>query len=302
MYHLFRPKRRASALTYRRAELRLEPLDNRIVPSAPAISSLNGEIIGNEIIIFGKESGSSSSGSGDCTPDTVTISGAINQSTSVSNSGQFTFAAPYTGNGNVSIYGQDAFGSQSSSYTLLVVPTSNPAPVITLQVVNNDNGSFTLSGKVFDANPGSLPVVFSGGVSATATTDSDGSFSLTTQPSQTGMVYVVTTDASDNSSNTADIVVSPTPPVIQGFGYTQASSGKYVFTGQVISPTAPGSTVTLVSSNPAFNGAPGTVNDDGTFTIIVTVPTGGDNGGTVGVTTTDPSGQASNSPSVTILN
>jgi hypothetical protein len=304
MFSAFRSHQHVRRPAHRPLSLRLEQLTDKIVPSAPSITNLSGEIVGSNIIVYGQESDSlagqsSSTGAGASGTDTVTISGAINQTAAVSDTGQFSFVAPYTGTGSVAVYAQDPAGDQSPSYSLSVTATTNPAPVVTVQAAaNNDNGTFTLSGTVYDSNPASLPVVLSGIVSTTVYTDSEGNFSVTIQPSQVGNVYVSTADGAGSSSNTAEIAVGQAPPTIGGFGWTQIGPGSYVFTGQVTSPTAPGSTVTLQSGNiPGANGATGTVDANGNFVIQVSLPDGFGSG-SVSVSTTDPFGQQSNAPSV----
>src|SRR5579862_8310863 len=139
MYSLFRGPSSARKPARALSRLRLVALDDRIVPSAPTITSLSGEIIGSTIIVYGQESDTSSGQSSGiaASADTVTISGAINQTKTVSSSGQFIFTAPYLGNGSVVVAAQDSGGDQSGNYTLSLTPTSNPAPIITLQTVNN---------------------------------------------------------------------------------------------------------------------------------------------------------------------
>src|SRR5579871_146672 len=286
MNPLFRGRISARKIARSPFKPRLEMLGDRIVPSAPTITSLSGEIIGNTIVVYGQESDassgqSSSSGTENSSADTVTISGAINQSIAVNNTGEFTFAAPYSGNGNVVVSAQDAVGDQSGNYTLSVTSTSNPAPVITLQVINSSGGSATLSGTVYDSNPSGLAVTLSGAISATVTTDSQGNFSLTVQPNEVGTVYAYTEDGNGSLSNTAEIVIAQPPPTIQGLNWVPIDNGQYKFTGQVVGAYVPGSLVTLSSQVPGVNGAQGTVGSDGTFTIIATVPSNSGGGGTV---------------------
>src|SRR5262245_3202599 len=87
--------RRTSRPHHRPAPLRLqlERLDERIVPAAPTISSLNGRIIASNIIVYGTVQ-DDSPGS-----DTVTASGGISGTYHTDASGFFEFIGPYTGNG-----------------------------------------------------------------------------------------------------------------------------------------------------------------------------------------------------------
>jgi hypothetical protein len=117
-----------------------------------------------------------------------------------------------------------ASASGGSTYSLLddligkiTLPIDLPPIIVDFQVVRVDAGRYELTGRVFDESPGGLVVTFGGVPSAegqTATTNADGTFSLTlsmqTDGTDMGIVTAVTQDAAGQSSNVAVAWVDPT--------------------------------------------------------------------------------------------
>ena len=118
----------------------------------------------------------------------------------------------------------DVSTSGGSTYCLLddligkiTLPINLPPVIVDFQVVRVDAGRYELTGRVFDESPGGLVVTFGGVPSAagqTATTNADGTFSLTlsmqTDGTDMGIVTAVTQDAAGQSSNVAIAWVNPT--------------------------------------------------------------------------------------------
>jgi hypothetical protein len=96
------------------------------------------------------------------------------------------------------------------------LPIDLPPLIVDFQVVRVDSGRYEFTGRVIDEAPGGLVVTFGGVPSAagqTATTNADGTFSLTlsmqTDGTDMGIVTAVTQDAAGQSSNVAVAWVDP---------------------------------------------------------------------------------------------
>src|SRR4051794_37476876 len=81
--------------------LGLERLDDRIVPAAAAFSSLEGRIIGSNIIVFGRVADDSPGA------DVVHAGGAVSGTCTTTKTGKFEFIATYTGHNSVTLYIHD---------------------------------------------------------------------------------------------------------------------------------------------------------------------------------------------------
>ncbi len=97
-----------------------------------------------------------------------------------------------------------------------VVPADAPPEIVDFAAERLTTGLYELSGRVIDEQPSGLLVQFGGIESAegkTATTDSEGYFSLTlmlkSDGSDSGQVTAVTHDAIGQESNTAAYYVNP---------------------------------------------------------------------------------------------
>ena len=89
------------------------------------------------------------------------------------------------------------------------------APSISgLSVVENTDGTVTISGNVQDESPETATVDLSGIVTDSVTPDSNGDFSVVTDPSSLGTVYAVATDDESLQSGTEDVELSSDAPSI----------------------------------------------------------------------------------------
>ena len=95
-------------------------------------------------------------------------------------------------------------------------PTNLPPEIVDFVVIQIGPGLYRITGRVIDESPGGLEVTFGGVPSAvgqTATTASDGTFTLTVQMqtdgSDTGNISAVTQDSAGLSSNVATYWVDP---------------------------------------------------------------------------------------------
>jgi hypothetical protein len=168
------------------------------------------------------------------------------------------------------------------------------SPILTLSVTYNAKTSVTLSGKVTDdlASVAGLTVTFSGEAGGSATTDSNGNFSYTTNASGLGVVSAVTSNA-DGASNTATVTLSVPAPVISNFSAVQQSGYQFVFSGIVGAQTAAGLTITF-GGLASLSGQTATVASNGSFQLVVRLRSDGSDNGSATAQTTDWWGQASN--------
>lgn len=104
----------------------------------------------------------------------------------------------------------------SEEGTGVLAPTNLPPEIVDFVAVEIGPGLYRFTGRVIDEAPGGLVVAFGGVPSAegqSATTNADGTFSLTlqmqTDGSDTGNVSAVTQDASGQTSNVATCWVDP---------------------------------------------------------------------------------------------
>jgi hypothetical protein len=108
-----------------------------------------------------------------------------------------------------------AFGTMA----VPVAPPTNQAPqIVNFSCQQIGSGLFLITGRVVDENPGGLPVTLGGTTSAagqTATTQADGTFSLTVQlrvdGTDCGWITATTVDAQGLRSNEVEQWVDPTP-------------------------------------------------------------------------------------------
>jgi hypothetical protein len=156
----------------------------------------------------------------------------------------------------------------------------------------------TVSGTVTDDNPAGLTVTLTGVVGTTATTDSSGRFSVTTNAAGLGVVNATTVDSNGLGSNTATANISCAAPLISNFTCVD-NAGVVTLAGTVTDAAANGMAVTLQGNLPSLlNGHTVSADAGGHFTYSFTAAPGDQ--GTVTATCTDCWGQASNTATATL--
>jgi hypothetical protein len=208
----------------------------------------------------------------DCSPATVTVyfSGAACGSTTCDASGNFNYTPSNARLGAIYAKAVNAAGlaSARSLSTLSVLP-----PTLTLSLGYGSQRTVTLSGQVSDIDAGSLTITFGGEVSASVVTNPDGTFTLTTQAAGLGNVQAVTTNRWGETSNTAQVTVSATAPVITSFIATMGSDNLWTFSGTVSDKSAAGLIIYLGGIS-GLSGQTATVGADGTFCVTVQLAAG----------------------------
>jgi hypothetical protein len=270
---LKRPRR--NHRTPARLRLRLEPLETRDCPSGPGallttddgptITSFTAQVMtGTNVMLRGTLT--------DTQPASceVTFSGVVTGDAEADTAGTFALFTPASALGTITAQAVDGENLQSNRAQATL--TSNP-PSITLTASGQGaGGAITLSGQVTDESAAGLIVTFRGAVTATAVTDNNGNYSLTTTSWGPGNVTAQTTDVWGLTSNAPSAALTNTAPVLSNFTAVPSNGGYWTFQGQVTDEFAPGETVRL-SGIPTLNGTSGsttvTVGSNGWFEYSV---------------------------------
>jgi hypothetical protein len=261
----------------------VERLENREVPAAPSISNLSMRLLGSHVVITGKVQDEAASQAA------VNVSGAVSGTASVAADGSFEFIRQSAG-GLVTVIAEDIEDLQSSPYSQNIAPPQqNEAPFITItSVEKGPNKQITVSGQVYDENPGGLTVTLTGAASGTTTTNSSGAYSVNLTANLLGGLYARTVDSQGLQSNVAEYLITNTKPVITAFNYEYLGQNKYRFYGTVTDDwSAAGLTVLFAAEFSAMNGLTATTDANGNFSKEVTIPVDPNQQGYVHVTVTD---------------
>jgi hypothetical protein len=211
----------------------------------------------------------------------VTLSGAASATTTTDGSGHFTWQGSNASLGTVSAVAVDQAGFSSNPAKTVI---TDGAPNLTLSISYQGGGkTVVLSGRVSDVDPGGRTLTFSGVVNCCVVTAPDGTFSLTAQASGLGTIQATTTDAWGLTSNTAQVTVSDTAPVITSFKAVEGPMEYWTFSGTV-STAYPGGLEVCLGGLPSLQGKKAEVNADGTFSITVQLQVGEDGTATAQVT------------------
>jgi hypothetical protein len=148
--------------------------------------------------------------------------------------------------------------------------------MVSVNVTYAANKQVILSGNLMvqSGSNANQTINLGGAVSGTATTDSQGNYSVTLTASQLGQV---TAASADGLSNTATATLMNGTPSIMSFNAIAEGGGVWEFTGTVMGAPTQGEVVNL-GGIPALNNESVNVNPDGSFTVFATVTSG--NGGT----------------------
>lgn len=195
---------------------------------------------------------------------TVSFGGDIMGSATTDGSGNYSYTTPAMMLGTVTASVTDIWNQTTTTTT----GGGNQAPVITISsVVYGSGRTVTISGTVADEAPGGLTVMLAGAVMGYATTNSDGTFSLTTEASMLGAITAMTTDAFMASSNTPQVTLTSNTPTISNF-QVNYNGTQAIFSGQVADESSAGLTVYFGGISSLF-GLTATVGQNGTFALTV---------------------------------
>lgn len=201
---------------------------------------------------------------------TVTFSGSAGlgaTSATTDSNGNFGLLTTAKQLGEITATVTDVWGITSSPLTTGIM--CNPPEITNLMVEATGQGKQVIvSGSVSASAPAGLTVSFSGSAglgASSATTDSDGNFSVTTSAAQLGEVDATVTDVWGETSPVASTTLSVMPPMIEGFGAVQLQGGEWEFEGTVAGPDAADDTVQLSG----MTSTTATPDASGYFSVIV---------------------------------
>lgn len=147
-----------------------------------------------------------------------------------------------------------------------------PGETITLNVTYLPNQEATFSGQLKNqAGPiANQAVNLTGAVNATATTNSQGNYSITLAVPQLGQENAA---SADGHSNTAQFTLAGGSPVISNFTAEAEGNGLWLFSGTVTGAPTQGEVVNFGGITPLV-GQSTSVNPDGTFDFYAIVNNG----------------------------
>jgi hypothetical protein len=199
----------------------------------------------------------------------VSFSGVMGGAVTALSNGNFSYLAQAGALGTVYAHATD--GQGQSSNTALAQVTASPPSITGLSISYGTGHQVTITGTVNDYSPGGRTVTFSGVVSGSVTTNSDGTFSFAGTASALGTVRVTTTDPWGQSSAPAYVQVTNTAPTISNFTASNEYGTVWILTGTVTDNHAAGLTVQFGGLG---QGMTATVQSDGTFSLAITLSPG----------------------------
>ncbi len=229
----------------------------------------------------------------------VSFSGVVSGSAGVNPDGTFSLTTTASGSGTIDATVVNVWGLTGTAETSLDGITgtqtesqdTNLLPGLTVTVTPTGSGkSVTVSGQVSDSNPANLTVTFSGVVSGSAVTDSNGNFSLTTTATDLGEVDASVTDGAGQSAS-ASTQLAVAPPTLT-LNLTMDQQRTITLSGQVSGSDVTEDMVTFTGVASGSAG-PGT---NGSFSLTTQASQLGD----VQAVVTDVWGQASALAKVTV--
>jgi hypothetical protein len=151
-------------------------------------------------------------------------------------------------------------------------PSSAATEALSMNVTYDPNKQVTLTGTLMNGSGAiaNQTINFGGVVNGTATTNSQGAYSVTLSVSALGQV---TAASADGQSNTASATLAGGSPVVNNFDAMPEGSGLWCFTGSVTGAPAQGEVVNF-GGIPALVGKSVNVNADGSFCYYAIVNSG----------------------------
>jgi hypothetical protein len=254
-----RSRRQPAPAPSRRVRLCLESLETRYCPAGgtnPVITLTATLLPAHTVNLSGTVA--------DSNPASVriTFSGAVSASTMSDACGHYSFTTTSASLGGVSAQGID--GKSRLSNTACAVISDAP-PNLTLDLGYGQQRTVTLSGKASDIDTG-LTVTFSGQVTGSTTTASDGTFSYTASAAGLGTVSAQVTD-SWGLSSTAQVTVTSAGPTITNFTGSEGFGGAWYFSGQVNDASGANGLVVAFGGVSELQGQQATTSSNGSFYI-----------------------------------
>jgi len=281
-------KPRVSSLS-RRFRPGVECLEARDCPAAPQISLSVMGTSGRTVQLSGfvMEDHAASV--------TVSFSGVMTGSVTVSANHSFTFTAQASALGDVKAIGVDDQGLTSN---IALANLTSVTPTVMLSTMQMGTQT-TINGQVNAPDPGGLTVILTGTPIGSVTTNAQGFFSLTIDASTAAAITAMTTDEWGQNSNIAQANASTTAPTISNFTTGEYEGNVHTFHGHVNGPNLQGVTVTLGGMPTLANLGPVPLDGNGDFSVTVILSPG--EGGTASASVTDANGIISAKARVMVL-
>lgn len=253
---LNRPESKRNPLPRRRVRPRLEVLESRDCPAAPGVS-LSASVLSSGLVQL-------SGYVTDEAPGTVAVNfgGAMSGSVWADANGFFSYSAEASGLGTV--FAQ-AYDEESLFSDLAYAEIQSNAPSLTLALAQGPNRMVTLTGQVTDESAAGLTISFSGAVTGSVTTGSDGSFSFEVEATTPGLIQATTADGWGLESNVAEVTLTNQAPSLT-LSLTRGSGQTVTLSGQVFDEVPAGLTVTF------GNAVTGTATTDANGYFSLTTP------------------------------
>lgn len=267
----------------------LELLEGRDCPAAPQIMGFQAMALpGHQVQLSGMVNASQPANVN------LTFSGAVSGSTTPNAMGYFSFMTGTAGLGTVYAVGVDQ-QQQSSNTAQATVAVA--APTLTLNLMCLSQRTVMLSGMVNSIDAGGRTITFSGVVTGSVVTASNGTFSYSAQASALGSIQASTSDLWGQASNAPQVSVASSAPAIASFAAVHGVGTFWTFQGRVTDECAVGLTVTF-GGLPSLANRTATVGANGWFYLTIALQEGEE--GTATAETTDWWGLDSNEAQTTV--
>ncbi len=182
----------------------------------------------------------------------------------------------------------DSAGNSATAIQNVTIDTTSPSIVLDEISDNYINalekgGDLSISGKTTGAEPGSVVAVAFAGKEYSTTVEADGSFSVTVPSTDLealaeGMVYTATATVTDSAGNSAtdteDVTVDTTPPVISVNAPDTTSDTTPTISGYTDAPAGGEVTIEVTDSSGVTQSFTATINPDGSYSADVPSPLG----------------------------
>lgn len=258
----WRPRRAAKPAASRRVRLSLERLETRACPIGGIFqltSFTSTTLPGHLVRLDGTTAGDPPAGV------QISLTGHAAGATGLHGDGSFSYTTTEATLGPVTAQGVVGSTAVSNAMDSAITDT---APLITLRVVYGSQNNITLSGTVTDIDRGNLRVKLRGPVKASALTDADGNFSVSTACPSLGWEDASVVDEWGLNSNPASVNIYAPPPHITSFGGIESPGNIWTFSG-TLTDSDPGGLRVYLAGFPSLDGVYATVGNDGRFSVPV---------------------------------
>jgi hypothetical protein len=262
----------------------LEALETRNCLSTPSIIAFSASpLAGHAAQLSGTVTDDDPSGV------TLNFSGAAAGSVRADPTGHFSFIShdPTLSLGTVYAWGTNQQGTSSNTMSSVLTLAT---PTVSVSARAAGQHMVTLTGSVSDLDLIDQQVIFSGVVGASANTDADGNYSVTTTAQNLGTIQATARNLWGLSSNVAVAVLNNNAPAISDFRAVRESGDMVTFSGKVTDESATAVSVTL-GGLPSLNNEQVLIACGGTFESTFLLRTG--ESGTATAQTTNGWGQSS---------